>query len=147
MYQLLEDADAGNDGTAYTVAEQVNRQLTIDAGVVPSGNIVYKLNDGSGPSLDFDTLATLPESFTLENNYPNPFNPTTAIRFALPEVAHVSLEVYNALGQRVATLVDGSYAAGNHEVQFDAGGLPSGTYLYRLQTPAGSFSKTMLLLK
>ncbi len=147
--QLLEDADAGNDGTAYTVAEQVNRQLSIGAGVVPAGNVVYGQEEGRrGPALDAEAVAAaLPETFVLENNYPNPFNPTTAIRFALPESAHVSLVVYNALGQTVAKLVDGGYPAGHHEVQFDAGNLPSGTYLYRLETPAGSFTKTMLLLK
>ena len=145
--QLLEDTDTSNDATAKSIAAHVNRQLTIAAGVVPVGNIVYAMNDGMELELKAEREDGLPESFALESNYPNPFNPSTAIRFSLPESAHVSLVVYNTLGQVVGTLVDGMQAAGHHQVQFEAGELPSGMYVYSLQTPAGTFSKTMLLLK
>ena len=89
----------------------------------------------------------VPESFALEQNYPNPFNPSTAIHFALPELSRVRLTIYDMLGREVQRLVDGELGAGIHEVQFNATGLPSGTYLYRLETPQGSFSKRMVLLK
>ena len=79
--------------------------------------------------------------------YPNPFNPTTTIRFSVPEASVVMLAVYDVLGREVRVLVDGVREAGTHEVVFEASGLPSGTYLVRLETPQGSFVKTMQLVK
>ena len=78
------------------------------------------------------------DTFALEQNYPNPFNPTTAINYQLPEDAHVTLEIYNTLGQQVATLVDGFVEAGNHRVSWNAIDMPAGVYIYRIQ--AGNFS-------
>ena len=89
----------------------------------------------------------LPEEYALHQNHPNPFNPTTVISFALPEASYVRLTVFDMLGREVRTLVQSTIDAGAHQVQFEATGLPSGTYLYRLTTPTGSFVKTMLLLK
>jgi hypothetical protein len=86
----------------------------------------------------------LPRGFDLSQNYPNPFNPSTTIRYGLRSRSHVTLTVYNALGQQVATLVQGEQEAGFHEVVFDASGLASGVYLYRLQ--AGDFVQTRGLL-
>ena len=71
----------------------------------------------------------------------------TAIRFDVAATAHVKLVVYDVLGRQVRVLVDGTREAGTHEVRFEAGTLPSGTYLYRLDTPLGSFTGSMLLLK
>ncbi|MBL0062756.1 MAG: T9SS type A sorting domain-containing protein [bacterium] len=85
--------------------------------------------------------------YALHQNYPNPFNPSTSIQFDVPEVAHVSLIVVDALGREVQTLVNGTQAAGTHSVKFDAAELPSGLYFYVMR--AGSFTDTqkMLLLK
>ena len=91
--------------------------------------------------------AELPGEFSLEGNYPNPFNPQTSITFSMPEAATVRLTVYDLLGRQVALLVDGNLSAGKHEVRFDATNLPSGQYLYRLTTPKGEFTKMMMLLK
>tara|TARA_R110001599_G_scaffold150929_3_gene335307 strand:- start:475 stop:1890 length:1416 start_codon:yes stop_codon:yes gene_type:complete len=89
----------------------------------------------------------LPKEFSLEQNYPNPFNPSTNIEFALPEQAEVSLKVYNLLGREIYTLVSGKMNAGNHKVEFNASGLSTGLYFYRIQ--AGSFiqTKKMMLIK
>ena len=92
-------------------------------------------------------LQDIPVSFELEGNYPNPFNPQTTIRFGLPEPARIRLVVYDAIGRHVYTLLDGFMEAGRHEVEFNAGSLPSGSYLYRLETPEGSTTKSMLLAK
>ncbi len=93
----------------------------------------------------------LPEEYSLSQNYPNPFNPTTLIRYALPAVSNqlsaVTLEVYNILGQKVATLVDQEQKPGYYDIGWDASSLSSGIYFYRLN--AGEFSQTrkMLLLR
>jgi hypothetical protein len=75
----------------------------------------------------------IPTVFALDQNYPNPFNPSTVIEFAIPQETHVKLEVYNMIGQRVATLADGVRPAGYYSVLFDATGLASGVYVYRFQ--------------
>ncbi len=90
---------------------------------------------------------TVPAEFSLSQNYPNPFNPTTKIRYALPAVADVLLEVYNTLGQRVATLVNGKQGAGYHDVEFKASGIPSGIYYYRLQAGNEISARKMVLMK
>ena len=96
-------------------------------------------------------LEALPAEYTLEANYPNPFNPTTEIRFALPEAADVRLIVYDALGREVERLVDGPVSAGYQHATFEAANLPSGLYLYRLEATGGkeTFAKTgqMVLVK
>jgi hypothetical protein len=88
--------------------------------------------------------ASLPREFSLQQNYPNPFNPSTTIRYGLPTRALVTLTVFNALGQRVAVLVQAEQEAGYHVVRFDAPDFASGMYLYRLQ--AGDFVQTRRLL-
>lgn len=92
-------------------------------------------------------IAAVPEEFALENNYPNPFNPTTTISYQLPEDSHVSIAVYNMMGQQVATLVNSQVNAGYHTVTWEAGNFPTGIYLYRIE--AGDFKETkrMILLK
>ena len=88
-------------------------------------------------------MTELPHEFLLQQNYPNPFNPSTTIRYGLPSRSHVTLAVFNTLGQQVATLVQGEQEAGYHDVHFDASGLASGVYLYRLQ--AGDFVQSLKL--
>jgi hypothetical protein len=89
----------------------------------------------------------LPDNFNLEQNYPNPFNPTTQINYSIPSSRKVVLKVYDELGREVAELVNSDQSAGNYSVDFNASGLASGVYFYRLQ--AGSFvqMKKMILMK
>jgi len=86
----------------------------------------------------------IPTEYGLEQNYPNPFNPSTTIRFELPRASRMTLKVYNLLGQEVMTLVDEEKPAGVYDVRFDAGGLSSGMYVYRLR--AGDFVSTKRLV-
>ena len=88
-----------------------------------------------------------PLNFQLHQNYPNPFNPNTEISYQLPVNSVVSLKVFDVLGREVATLVNGSQAAGQHSVNFDASGLSSGVYIYQLQTADFVNTKRMLLVK
>jgi hypothetical protein len=85
--------------------------------------------------------------YTLNQNYPNPFNPSTSISFDLPISSYVKLSVYNLLGEFVAELVNSEYSAGTHSVSFNAEGLTSGIYLYRLEANDFYSMKKMILLK
>jgi|GEM_PF-1841087 len=93
------------------------------------------------------TRSTIPAHFELLQNYPNPANPATIIRFNLPQRFHATLTVYNMLGQVVATLVNGEVEAGSHEVAFDGTGLASGVYVYRLRAGEYTLSRKMVFVK
>ncbi|MEM8486937.1 MAG: T9SS type A sorting domain-containing protein [Bacteroidota bacterium] len=121
--------------------------------------IPFSLNGGVGDTygpltLNFSIVnaaagrADLPDTKpSLLPNYPNPFNPVTAIRFSLPEAAPVRLEVFDMLGRSVKVLVDATLDGGFHEINFEAGELSSGMYLYRLETPGVIRTRPMTLLK
>ncbi|MDG5767646.1 leucine-rich repeat domain-containing protein [Balneolales bacterium ANBcel1] len=89
----------------------------------------------------------LPQRVHMYHNYPNPFNPTTTIRYDLPSDNHVSLTIFNVLGQHVTTLVNGHQVAGSHTVTFDASNLSSGTYFCRLEADGRVITQTMMLVK
>ncbi len=91
--------------------------------------------------------SNIPQEFTLYQNYPNPFNPGTVIKYAVGERQYASLKVYDVIGNEVATLVNEVKEAGEYEVKFNAEGLPSGIYIYRVQTGSYTASKKMILLK
>ena len=98
-------------------------------------------------SNEYDNNDT-PLEYSLDQNYPNPFNPSTNIQFTLAATSNVTLEVYNMLGQKVATLLQGQKMnAGNHTQIFDASSLASGMYVYRISTPNFVQSRTMMLIK
>ncbi|MBK6506908.1 MAG: T9SS type A sorting domain-containing protein [Ignavibacteria bacterium] len=103
----------------------------------------FETEDGSGIASS-DNLSELPTSYDLAQNFPNPFNPSTIIRYSLPEQAFVALKVYDISGREVKTLVDEMKSAGTYEVSFNSSGLSSGMYFYRIN--AGSFSKVMKMV-
>ena len=119
----------------------------------PFGTAIFTLSTTPDAVVIQNPLSTpaeeqpVPKTFVLEQNYPNPFNPTTTIRYQLPQSATVSLKIYDVLGREVQTLVNERQAAGQYSVPFNADGLASGVYFYRLQ--AGSFvqTKKMMLIK
>lgn len=88
-----------------------------------------------------------PGSFELSQNYPNPFNPGTMISYRLPSQSPVLLQVFDMQGRVVSTLVSAQQAAGNYQVYFDAGGMASGMYFYRLQTNHGLKTRSMMLIR
>jgi hypothetical protein len=89
----------------------------------------------------------LPSAFQLEPNYPNPFNPSTLIRFGLPQESHVTIKVYTINGAEVETLVDGQYSAGTHAITFHAENLPSGTYFCVMQAEGMRKVRQLMLIK
>ncbi|MFH1011345.1 MAG: right-handed parallel beta-helix repeat-containing protein [bacterium] len=93
------------------------------------------------------TRAAVPLDFALHPNYPNPFNPTTTIRYDVKETGLVSLKVFDLLGREVVTLFDGETSAGSHTVIWDAGGLPSGVYLCRMEAERFVETRKLMLLK
>lgn len=92
-------------------------------------------------------LEEKPHAFNLYQNYPNPFNPSTSIQFEMKEAALAQLDVYNMLGQKITTLVNGFKSSGSHTVNFDASNLSSGIYIYRLQIGGSIQVRKMMLLK
>lgn len=106
-------------------------------------SFIVRVDNLTGVEDDFN----IPAEYALAQNYPNPFNPSTTINFSLPRSSQVLLRVYNVLGQEVATLVNEELSVGNHSVSFDATGLATGLYIYKIQ--AGKFSavKKMLFVK
>ena len=119
---------------------------------VGTGSYYYRLKqiDFNGTykySQEILTEASGPLTFTLGQNYPNPFNPSTIIKYGIPEAGNVKLTVYNPIGEEVAVLVNGYVEAGHYEVTFNASNLPSGMYLYKLESPNSVKIKKMLLLK
>lgn len=96
---------------------------------------------------DVTAGGSVPVQYTLEQNFPNPFNPSTTLRFSLPERALVRLAVYSILGQEVATLVHGMQEAGIHDVRFDAAGLATGVYVCRLTAGGTVQSRKILLVR
>jgi len=161
MAAISENQDAQKALEDANVIRQVAAKLVNEIGAEFSSDEIHKvLNELAIAKLEdeFDKLVagsgagSLPESYALEQNYPNPFNPETDIRFQLPAASHVVINIFNALGQEIRTLVDGQYEAGSHSVRWDGkdkNGTPvsSGVYLYQLQ--AGTFSqvKKMSLLR
>jgi len=119
----------------------------------------YIVNAGNASPLRWDSVSVNivitdvghnslnPNEFKLYDNYPNPFNPTTIIRYSIPEVSFTSIKIYNELGKEVASLVNETKSAGTFEVEFNASNLSSGVYFYTIQ--AGSFKETkkMILAK
>ncbi|MFO7526091.1 MAG: T9SS type A sorting domain-containing protein, partial [Ignavibacteriaceae bacterium] len=102
------------------------------------------LKKGSGED---DALVNIPTEYGLDNNFPNPFNPGTTINYQLPEKNHVTLKVYDILGNLVTTLVDRELEAGYHSIDWNAGELASGVYIYRISSGTFVSAKKMILMK
>ena len=118
---------------------------------VNGANIEFALDDiyydgSAGLNIENMELYSV-QNFQLYDNYPNPFNPTTIISYNLYSSTNVKIEIYNTLGQRISELVNLYQPAGFYRTSFDASGLPSGIYIYKISTPYYSESKKMILVK
>ena len=125
-------------------------QKTNDGGYViagESGDDAYMIKTNSTGVVPVPEEASTPTGFALEENYPNPFNPSTTIGFEIPVSVFVSLKVYNVLGQDIAGLVNEVKQAGKHEVTWDASGQASGVYYCRLQADGFAATKKLILVR
>ena len=158
---VLPAASGGTAPLTYTLSPALPAGLAFDAATrtisgTPSAEgatvYTYTVTDANGATASL-ALQTLPTAFSLADNFPNPFNPTTTIQYALPQAADVELTVYNVVGQPVRTLVAEHQSVGRYVVEWDATddsghSLSSGIYLYRLQAGSDFHEvKKMLLLK
>ena len=124
-----------SDGSLYLSSDWIN-------------HLILKVEyNGEATSIEDDESPELPLATALEQNYPNPFNPVTKIGYSLKESTSVTLEIFDALGRKVATLVDGYQSAGRYQVDFNASKLSSGVYLYRLKAGDYTESKLLTLMK
>jgi photosystem II stability/assembly factor-like uncharacterized protein len=108
---------------------------------------ILKTIDGGGTTSVSEKDNNLPRGFQLSQNYPNPFNPITTISYQLPFSGPVTIKVYDLLGREVATLLNEEKSAGSYEVNFNASGISSGIYFYKLQADSFSETKKLILLK
>jgi hypothetical protein len=141
-------------GRGYWVkASQAGELIMGPAGAVPSSSRIRIEDKGERPpgppggDVGAGGPGETPVSFYLAQNSPNPFNSSTTIRFAVPARGRVSLTVYDVLGRPAATLVDGELSPGEHEVRWEAGDLPSGVYLCRIEAGSDMAVTKVLLLK
>lgn len=117
---------------------------TIPFTLGPNGSISY---EGGTLLVSVQENLEIPASFFVYQNYPNPFNPITNIKFDLPSDSYVKVSVFDMLGKEIVTLFDGKKIAGSHILEFDASGLSSGIYFYRVQTDRFVKNKQMILIK
>ncbi|MCP4704526.1 MAG: T9SS type A sorting domain-containing protein [candidate division Zixibacteria bacterium] len=140
-------------GMCLIVSDKTGTIRVIGQEMEISGEYQYtcKLVDFEWPLYPTDLMEsngeTLPDKINLFQNYPNPFNPITMIEFDLPAKSHVSIEIFNILGQKIETLINKKMGAGNYNINWDGTDMASGIYFYRLETGDFSESKKMILLK
>jgi hypothetical protein len=139
-----------------TITDSSNYQLSGTAGqsiIGLSENNDYFCNSGFWFQSYYsivgieDLFDNLPKSFQLDQNFPNPFNPVTTIKYAVPKTTYIRLEVYNALGQKVAALVDATKQPGYYSISLNATHLASGIYFYRLFSNDFTKVKKLMVIK
>ena len=141
------EGDYGRIWVGFVMADTAGHDPAHDAMIEMSNDVWVAEGQGFNPPAAIDTKPVVANNYSLKQNYPNPFNPVTTIKYQMPVRGHVTLTVYNALGQKVRQLVDATQTAGEHVVTFNASNLASGIYYYKIA--AGDFVQVrkMALLK
>jgi len=143
-FRLTSQAGVGPTGMALD-GEVEDYALTV--GALASGGDDSSGNGSGGTNTGDDATGDKPTEFHLGQNYPNPFNPSTVIPFELAQTGTVKLAVYDVTGRQVAVLVNASMGAGRHSVTFNAGGIPSGVYMVRMEAGGRIMTSKLTLLK
>jgi hypothetical protein len=143
----LTNAGALSMYPSVSISDSVVHVLWEDFRDGVGAEIYYKRNPTGNPTGVENIGKEFPKEFILEQNYPNPFNPSTSIRYAISSSQFVSLKGYDVLGKEVATLVNEEKEQGVYDIAFDASGLASGIYFYKLQIGSFVETKKMILLK
>lgn len=138
------DINLNNGGTLYVAGDTLIATNYVYHDAVRSSRVLLPM--AAATSLRESTSAS-PANFQLDQNFPNPFNPATAIRFTLPQQEYVTLKIFDASGREVQTLISGNLAAGTHRIEFEAKNLASGIYFYRVQTGQIFIQKKMLIMR
>lgn len=141
---LAERGGKNKSGLVYTIvygAVDASGNIMRDSAIV---TVPHDMSAHAGAFGEMELIGEIPTEFSVGQNYPNPFNPSTIFRFGLPSPAFVSLKIYSMTGEEVAILVHGLLAAGYHTIEWNAGSLPTGVYVYRMI--AGEFNETRKLL-
>jgi photosystem II stability/assembly factor-like uncharacterized protein len=148
-----------NDGAVWTTMNLPNQQFTIvDMDAISYNNKIFAYAIGlDGQVIRLDDSATviginnisseIPSSYKLEQNYPNPFNPVTNINFSIPKAGYTSIRIYDILGKLVSTLFEEQLAPGSYKADWDASQMPSGIYLYRIESGSYTQSRKLILIK
>ena len=135
-------------GSSFIFAIELNGDNYNDLVVAHiASNTVSVLINGSGTDLEDDYLASLPGTYWLSNNYPNPFNSLTLIKYYLQQQSQVNIDIFDILGRKIQTLAEGIQPSGNYQARWDASSQSSGIYIYKLQAGDYTETKKMLLLK
>ena len=143
-------ADTLQPGAGYWIKAGQPGKIVLNAGSGPASRRVLRMTirgELPPPPPGVTGKPAIPHAFSLEQNFPNPFNPSTKIRYSLPAAAQVSLRVYNVLGGLVATLAEGVQNAGEYSVEWNARDNSSGVYIVRLQAGAYGQARKLMLLK
>ena len=118
----------------------------------PVSSLLYRLKQiNTNGSIEYSDIINInfqvPTEFALDQNYPNPFNPSTTIPFSIVEAGKINLTIYNVLGEKITTLVNGYKEASKYSVKFNSSNLPSGLYFYKLTTKNHTVKKMMLVVR
>ena len=137
-----------NDDIISIAVRDENTATAIVRGTNSDGVATTTLITVSSEPLSVDDDGNiLPSEYSLEQNFPNPFNPSTTIQFSIPEPSFVTLEIFNALGEKITTLVSKELNAGNHRYEWNPETQPGGIYFYKLSTNSFQQTKKLVLLK
>jgi len=134
---LINDGNAENDEMAKNICDLINNGQMVEAGIISESNIRYKLTSNG----------KLPKEFSVSQNFPNPFNAVTTIKYGLPIPSQVMIEIYDVMGRKVETVLDGMQPAGYHSITWNSGNNSSGVYFYKIQASDYVEIRKMLLVK